>query len=146
MFKFPEPKTVPGKPGRKEFIRYDNLNLALLLLHLRPNLCRDMRTAAHIITTIDNLERKLKVHPVSLREEVSSLNVRHLPHLFAWHRCALIASHERVLASSVHCEVRYDGNKSLILFWQSLWREKYDKQVMPLCEAWKHHAKEKRTK
>jgi len=42
MFKSLETKTVPGKPGRKEFIRYDNPNLALLLLHLRPNLCRDV--------------------------------------------------------------------------------------------------------
>jgi hypothetical protein len=36
MFKSHETKTVPGKTGRKDFIRYDNLNLALLLLQLRP--------------------------------------------------------------------------------------------------------------
>jgi len=83
MFKSHETKTVPGKPGRKEFICCDNPNLALLLLHLRPNLCRDVRTAAHIITTIGNLERKLKVQPLCLREEVSSLDVSHLAQLLA---------------------------------------------------------------
>jgi hypothetical protein len=42
-----------------------------------------------------------------------------------------------VLASSVHCEVRFDGNNSLILFRQSPSRDnKHDELVMPVGEAW----------
>jgi hypothetical protein len=72
-FKSHETKTVPGKPGRKESISYDHTNLAILLLHLHPNVGRDVRAAAHSITTFGNLERKLKVQFLSLTEEELSI-------------------------------------------------------------------------
>jgi len=124
MFKSHEIKTVPGKSGRKEFIRYDNPQIPHSFCFISALTFAQMCVLQFTLLRPSEIwNERSRCSPYSWERKCRHLTLG-IPHTCLHDiRCDLIASYERVLASSVHCKVRFDGKNSLTLFWQSPWRE-----------------------